>query len=63
MPLKGFVPYKKEDAEKYNKFRWWPGITFGDMLDKAADVHPDKEALVDTTNRLTYSQLRNKAAT
>ena len=61
MPLKGFVPYKKEDAKKYNKFRWWPGITFGDLLDKAADVHPEKEALVDTTNHLTYSQVRNKA--
>ena len=61
MPLEGFIPYKKEDAERYNKFRCWPGITFGDILDKAADVHPDKEALVDTTSRLTYSQLRNKA--
>ena len=61
MPLKGFVPYKKEDAAKYNKFRWWPGITFGDMLDKAADLYPDKEALVDTTSRLTYSQLRKEA--
>ncbi len=61
MPLKVFVPYKKEDAEKYNKFRWWPGITFGDMLDKAADLYPDKEALVDTTSRLTYSQLRKEA--
>jgi len=61
VPLKGFVPYKKEDAEKYNKYRWWPGITFGDMLDKAADVHPEKEALADTKSRLTYSQLRNTA--
>jgi 2,3-dihydroxybenzoate-AMP ligase/mycobactin salicyl-AMP ligase len=59
--LKGFVSYKKEDAEQYNKFRWWPGITFGDMLDKAAEVHPDKEALVDIEDRLTYSQLRHKA--
>ena len=61
MPLEGFTPYKKEDAGKYTKFRWWPGITFGDMLDKAADVYPDKEALVDSTSRYTYSQLREKA--
>lgn len=61
MLLEGFIPYKKEDADKYNMFRWWPGITFGDMLDKAADVYPNKEALVDNTSRLTYSQLREKA--
>ena len=61
MPLAGFIPYKKEDTDKYNKFRWWPGITFGDMLDKASSLYPNKEALVDSTSRLTYSQLREKA--
>jgi len=61
MPLEGFTPYIKEDADKYNKFRWWPGITFGDMLDKAADLYPNKEALVDNFSRLTYSQVREKA--
>ena len=61
MPLAGFTPYKKDDADKYNKFRWWSGITFGDMLDKAANLYPNKEALVDNTSRLTYSQIREKA--
>lgn len=58
MNLEGFTPYKREDAEKYTKFRWWPGLTFGDVLDKAADVYPDKEAFVDGKSRLTYSQAR-----
>jgi len=56
--LKGFTPYKKEDVEKYNRLRWWAGLTLGDMLDKAADIYPDKEALVDDKTRLTYSQVR-----
>ena len=60
MPLEGFTPYKKADAEKYTKFRWWLGITFGDMLDKAVDLYPNKEALVDDRGRLTYGQLREK---
>jgi len=60
MPLEGFTPYRKEDAERYTKFRWWLGITFGDMLDKAADLYPDKEALIDDRERLTYGQLRKK---
>ena len=58
--LDGFTPYKKEDAEKYNKFRWWAGLTFGDILDRAADIHPEKEAFVDGKTRLTYGEAREK---
>jgi 2,3-dihydroxybenzoate-AMP ligase/mycobactin salicyl-AMP ligase len=58
--LKGFTPYKNKDAEKYNKFRWWSGLTFGDLLDRAADVHPDKEAFVDGKTHLTYEEAREK---
>jgi 2,3-dihydroxybenzoate-AMP ligase len=60
MPLKGFRPYKAEDAERYNRLRWWAGLTFGDILDKAADVYPNKEALVDGKKRFTYSQVRER---
>jgi len=58
--LDGFIPYKKEDVEKYEKFRWWPGLTLGDLLDKAADIYPDKEAFVDEHSRFTYAQARDK---
>jgi 2,3-dihydroxybenzoate-AMP ligase/mycobactin salicyl-AMP ligase len=56
--LKGFTPYKKEDVAKYHRLRWWTGLTLGDLLDKAADIYPNKEALVDGRSRLTYSQVR-----
>lgn len=59
--LDGFTPYKKKDAETYTKFRWWAGLTFGDVLDRAADIHPDKEAFVDGRTRLTYGRAREKA--
>jgi len=58
--LEGFIPYKEEDAKKYNKFRWWSGLTFGDILDRAADIHPEKEAFVDRKTRLTYGEAREK---
>ena len=61
MNLEGIIPYTKADAEKYNQLHWWPGLTFGDILDKAADVYPEKEAIVDDTKRLTYAELREKA--
>jgi 2,3-dihydroxybenzoate-AMP ligase len=60
MPIEGFQPYKPEDAEKYNRLRWWLGITWGDMFDRAADLYPAKAALIDDTTRLTYAQLREK---
>ena len=47
MPLDGFTPYRKKDAEKYDTLRWWSGLTFGDLIDKAADIYPKKEAFVD----------------
>ena len=56
--LRGFTLYKKEDAEKYDRLGWWAGLTLGDILDKAADIYPNKEALVDGRSRLTYSQVR-----
>ncbi len=58
--LEGFTPYRDEDAEKYNRLRWWPGLTLGDLLDKAADVYPDKEAFMDGRSRLTFAQAREK---
>ncbi len=60
MAIEGFTPYKEEDAEKYNRLRWWLGLTWGDVLDRDADVYPNRVALVDDTTRLTYSQLREK---
>ena len=59
--LEGCTPYEEAEAEKYNRLRWWSGLTFGDLLDRAADVYPGKEAYVDMENRLTFSQTREKA--
>jgi 2,3-dihydroxybenzoate-AMP ligase len=58
--LEGFTPYKKEDAELYTRRRWWSGLTFGDVLDRAADIHPQKEAFVDQETRLTYGEARER---
>jgi 2,3-dihydroxybenzoate-AMP ligase len=60
MAIDGFVEYKKEDRELYNRKRWWLGMTWGDMFDKATDIYPDKIGLVDGVGRWTYSQLREK---
>jgi len=42
MPMEGFTPYAKKDAKKYNRLRWWLGMTWGDLFDKATDIYPTK---------------------
>jgi 2,3-dihydroxybenzoate-AMP ligase len=55
-----FPKHRDEDARTYTKNGWWRGLTVGDVLDRAADVFPRREALVDDTVRLTYSNLRER---
>ncbi len=50
--------YDAESARRYEKNRWWLGVTIGDILDKNADLYPDKEALVGQAKRYTYARLR-----
>ncbi|MGD9007396.1 MAG: AMP-binding protein [Desulfobacteraceae bacterium] len=59
--LEGVVPYKEEDVQTYINNGWWRGLTLGDFLDRAADMHPEKEAFVDRIGRMTYGQAREKA--
>ncbi len=58
MKLDGFTPYAAEDAEKYTKRRWWLGLTWGDVFDRATDLYPNKTGLVGDTARFTYGELR-----
>jgi non-ribosomal peptide synthetase component E (peptide arylation enzyme) len=59
--LEGAPPYREDDAEEYLRRRWWSGLNFGDLLDRAAEIHPNKEAFVDRQTRLTYAQTRENA--
>ena len=59
MSVEGFEPYKPEDAELYNRRRWWLGLTWGDLLDRTSDLYPGKEVLVDDAHRFTNVQLRS----
>ncbi len=63
MTLEGFISYDPGAAARYEKKRWWLGITLGDMLDKAADLYPRKEALIGSGRRYTYTELRRQADT
>jgi len=58
--LDGFTPFRTEDVESYKRLGWWGDLTFGDILDRAADRYPDKEAFVDGDSRLTFAQARDR---
>lgn len=58
MGIDGVVEYDANDAERYNRYRWWLGLTWGDLLDRATDLYPSKVGLADDTQRLTYAGLR-----
>lgn len=60
MPVDGYVPFRPEDVERYLKNRWWLDLTWGDIFNKATDLYPGKEALVDDVARFTYRELREK---
>jgi len=50
--------HNEKDAALYTKYRWWMELPLGDLVDRAADVFPRKEAVVDDRVRITYSALR-----
>lgn len=63
MSLEGFTPYDPAAAQLYDQKRWWLGLTMGDTLDRAADMYPGKEAVVEADGRCrryTYAALRSE---
>ncbi len=60
MAIEGFTEYAAGDREKYNLRRWWLGMTWSDLVDKASDIYPDKIGLVDGVGRWTYREVREK---
>jgi 2,3-dihydroxybenzoate-AMP ligase/mycobactin salicyl-AMP ligase len=65
MVLPGAKPFPKEWIGRYYQNHVWLGMTLGEMLDRSADLYPNKEALVAGDLRLTYQELRqwvNRAA-
>ena len=55
-----FPRHSKEQIQRYTSRRWWLGLTLGDILDRVADVFPDREALVDDRVRIGWGELRRR---
>ncbi len=58
--LKGAAPYPEEATREYVAKNWWLDLTYGDLLDRATQLYPNKLAVIDERVRLTYAQLKEK---
>jgi len=58
---KGTVPWPPEIAELYRARGYWEDTTIGDVVRKVAEEHPDRTAVVDSTTRLSYRELVDRA--
>lgn len=57
----GTVPWPDDVAAEYQAKGYWENRTLGTLIRAAADEHPDREALVDGSVRLTYGELVDRA--
>jgi len=56
--LEGFTPWPSEESAIYLRRKWWQDLTWGDVLDRTADMYPDRLAVVDKQKRWTWRELR-----
>lgn len=57
----GTVPWPAETASEYRRLGYWEDRTLWEVLHDVALRHPEREALVDGSTRLTYAELFDRA--
>jgi non-ribosomal peptide synthetase component E (peptide arylation enzyme) len=58
--LEGANPYPEGIIKEYTAKGWWLDLTYGDVLDRAAERYPDKMAVIDDRTSLTYQELKER---
>ncbi len=58
--LEGAVPYPADVISEYTQKGWWLNMTFGDVLDRSAEREAQRTAVIDTSTRMTYAELRER---
>jgi len=53
--------FTQEMFDEYFAKGYWTGETTAEIWDKKAQLHPDKEALIDSRHRLTWSQVKQQS--
>ncbi len=58
--LPGFTPWPPEFASRYRQAGYWLGQTLGQMLRQRAELHPERTALVDPSQRWSYREFDSR---
>jgi 2,3-dihydroxybenzoate-AMP ligase len=59
--IEGAHAWPEDLANYYREKKWWLGLTWGDILDRNADMYGSRTALIDDNVSLTWEQFRDKA--
>lgn len=59
--VKGWHPYSHEEVSRYVTRGLWPNLTVCDCLDRNAKIFPNKLAVADGIQELTWKELRLRA--
>jgi len=53
--------FTQDMIDEYTAKGYWEPTTYSDLWDRNAREYPDKEAMVDSRTRLTWSEAKQKA--
>ena len=56
--VKGWNPFTDEEIKRYVKNGLWRNLTTCDLLDRNAEIFPDKVAVIDDISQVTWRELR-----
>ncbi|MCJ7596277.1 MAG: AMP-binding protein [Desulfobacterales bacterium] len=59
--IEGWYPFSQEEIDTYVSKGLWYNLTFGDILDRNAASIPDKTAVIDDTQEVTWRELRQRS--
>lgn len=59
--IKGWCSYTEEECKRYSEKGFWHNLTVGDLLDRNADLYPDKLAFADEKARVTWKETQHRA--
>lgn len=58
--IDGYVPFPEERSRQYIEDGLWHNMTFHDVLDRVADEHPDRTAVLGPHRELSYGELQRR---
>jgi len=59
--IKGWHPFTEEECQRYSAKGFWHNLITGDLLDRNAEVFPNKLAFADEKTEVTWKELQQKA--